>query len=580
MSKCTYRSLPDMKKARNRVDKPLLLVDKKEVPAAVQAYAKGRYFFIRTYGCQANIRDEEVMSGYLELAGFKRTDDETKADVAIINTCAVRENAEDKVYGEIGLFKAKAEKDHSFILAVSGCMMQEEGIAEKLTKTYPYVSLIFGTHNVPNLLNLLNDVIVSKKGLVDVESFAGEVVEGMPSVRLDDYKAYVNISYGCDKFCTYCIVPYTRGRERSRSEEAILAECQDLVDHGYKEITLLGQNVNSYGLDLKDGSNFATLLDKVASLDIPRVRFLTSYPSQFTDEMIAVMGKHDNILKWLHLPVQSGSDTCLKRMGRRYTREEYLALTKRIRAVMPDVALTTDIIVGFPNETAEEFNETLSLCEEVGYSAAFTFIYSPRRGTPAAAIKDNITDEEKHERFMRLTKVIEDSTSKHSLSMVGKTYQVLVDGPSKKDDDVLSGYASNGKLVNFKGPAYLKGALVPVLIKESHTFSLIGELVGDPLILKSQDVAYLLRHDPVMKEYLKLDEAVRNDPEIKALGDSFVESKKALALSIGDTKKYEAAKKTYEDILLKIKNHPLLANREALLETVTETLLEVRDMIR
>jgi hypothetical protein len=267
-------------------------------------------------------------------------------------------------------------------------------------------------------------------------------------------------------------------------------------------------------------------------------------------------------------------------MGRRYTREEYLALTKRIRAVMPDVALTTDIIVGFPNETAEEFNETLSLCEEVGYSAAFTFIYSPRRGTPAAAIKDNITDEEKHERFMRLTKVIEDSTSKHSLSMVGKTYQVLVDGPSKKDDDVLSGYASNGKLVNFKGPAYLKGALVPVLIKESHTFSLIGELVGDPLILKSQDVAYLLRHDPVMKEYLKLDEAVRNDPEIKALGDSFVESKKALALSMGDTKKYEAAKKTYEDVLLKIKNHPLLANREALLETVTETLLEVRDMIR
>lgn len=580
MSKCTYRSLPDMKKARNRVEKPLLLVDKKDVPAAVQAYAKGRYFFIRTYGCQANIRDEEVMSGYLELAGFKRTDDETKADVAIINTCAVRENAEDKVYGEIGLFKAKAEKDHSFILAVSGCMMQEEGIAEKLTKTYPYVSLIFGTHNVSNLLHLLNDVIVSKKGLVDVESFAGDVVEGMPSVRLDDYKAYVNISYGCDKFCTYCIVPYTRGRERSRSEEAILAECQDLVDHGYKEITLLGQNVNSYGLDLKDGSNFATLLDKVASLDIPRVRFLTSYPSQFTDEMISVMAKHDNILKWLHLPVQSGSDTCLKRMGRRYTREEYLALTKRIREAIPDVALTTDIIVGFPNETAEEFDETLSLCEEVGYSAAFTFIYSPRRGTPAAAIKDNITDEEKHERFMRLTKVIEDSTSKHSLSMVGKTYQVLVDGPSKKDDDVLSGYASNGKLVNFRGPAYLKGALVPVIIKESHTFSLIGELVGDPLLLKTQDVAYLLRHDPIMKEYLKLDEAVRNDTEIKALGDSFVESKKALALSMGDAKKYEAAKKVYEDVLTKIKNHPLLANREALLETVTETLLEVRDTIR
>lgn len=580
MSKCVYRSLPDMKKARNRVDKPLLLLDKKEVPLAVKNYAEGRRFFIRTYGCQANIRDEEIMAGYLSLAGFKRTDNESEASVAIINTCAVRENAEDKVYGEIGLFKANAEKDHSFILAVSGCMMQEEGVAEKLTKTYPYVSLIFGTHNVSHLLDLLNDVILSKKSLVDVESFPGDVVEGMPSVRLDDYKAFVNISYGCDKFCTYCIVPYTRGRERSRSEEAIIKECADLAEHGYKEITLLGQNVNSYGLDLKDGTNFASLLDRVASMGIPRVRFLTSYPSQFTDEMIDVMAKHDNILKWLHLPVQSGSDSCLKRMGRRYTREEYLELVGRIRAKMPDIALTTDIIVGFPNETEEEFADTLSLCEKVGYASAFTFIYSPRKGTPAAAIKDDVSDETKHERFMRLTKVIENSTSAHSLTMVGKTFTVLVDGPSKKDDDVLSGYAENGKLINFKGPAYLKGALVPVLVKESHTFSLIGELVGDPLLLKAQDVAYLLQHDPVVSEYLKLDQTVRESPDIKKLGESLVDAKKNLALSMGDHEKYVAAKAQYETVLSSIKNHPLLSNRETLKGAVEETLLAVRDELK
>jgi len=580
MSKCVYRSLPDMKKARNRVDKPLLVMDKKEVPLAVKAFAEGKRFFIRTYGCQANLRDEEIMAGYLSIAGFSRTEDESEADLAIINTCAVRENAEDKVYGEIGLFKANTEKKPSFILAVSGCMMQEEGVAEKITKTYPYVSLVFGTHNVSDLLSMINEVLTSKKSLVDVESFPGQVVEQMPSVRLDDYKAFVNISYGCDKFCTYCIVPYTRGRERSRSVESIMAECRDLAAQGYKEVTLLGQNVNSYGLDLPSGIGFASLLDQVASLDIPRVRFLTSYPSQFTDEMIEVMAKHDNIVKWLHLPVQSGSDSCLRRMGRRYTREEYFALVDRIREKMPSIALTTDIIVGFPNETAEEFEETLSLCEKVSYASAFTFIYSPRRGTPAAAIVDNVSDEEKHERFLRLTKVIEESTSKHSLSMIGKVFSVLVDGPSKKDDAVLSGYAENGKLVNFRGPSYLKGSLVPVKIIESHTFSLIGELVGDPLLLKAEDVAYALQHDPVIHEYLRLDEAVRSSPEITALGDSFVESKKALALSVGDHIKYEAAKKAYENLLSRIHNHPLLTNREALQGAVEEALLQVRDSLK
>lgn len=580
MSKCIYRSVPTMKDARNRVDKAVLVNDERIVPEAVKRFAKGRKFFIRTYGCQANIRDEETMAGYLTLAGFTRTENENEASLAIVNTCAVRENAEEKVYGEIGLFKANHEKDPSFILAVCGCMMQEEGIAGIITKKYPYVDLVFGTHNVSDLLSLLNEVIVSKKRLVDVLSFPGQVVEGMPSIRLDNYKAYVNISYGCDKFCTYCIVPYTRGRERSRGPSAIIKECQDLVDRGYKEITLLGQNVNSYGLDRKDGTNFASLLEAVANLGVPRLRFLTSYPSQFTDEMIDVMARHDNIEKWLHLPVQSGSDSCLKRMGRRYTREEYLALVAKIRAKIPDIALTTDIIVGFPNETEEEFADTLSLCQEVSYSSAFTFIYSPRKGTPAAAIKDDVTMETKHERFMRLTKVIEDSTSKHSMTMVGQTYSVLVDGPSKKDDSVLSGYASNGKLINFKGPLYLKGAIVPVKVKESHTYSLIGELVGDPIVHKAEDFAYLLQKDPLISEYLRLEESIRNDPEIKEMGERLVESKKTLALSMGDHAKYEVAKKNYEELLNRIKSHPLLANRDALKGEVEEMLLSIRDGLK
>ncbi|MCI2111789.1 MAG: tRNA (N6-isopentenyl adenosine(37)-C2)-methylthiotransferase MiaB [Bacilli bacterium] len=580
MSKCVYRSLPDMSKARNRVDGPLFFEGEKKIPAEIGAYAKGRRFFIRTYGCQANIRDEEIMAGYLASAGFSRTENESEADLAIINTCAVRENAEDKVYGQIGVFKANADRNPSFILAVCGCMMQEEGVAEKLTKTYPYLSLVFGTHNVSDILSLLNEVIVSRKRLVDVKSFPGAIIEGMPSVRLDGYKAFVNISYGCDKFCTYCIVPYTRGRERSRRPEAILKECEDLAERGFKQVTLLGQNVNSYGLDFKDGTTFASLLDQVAGLDIPHVRFLTSYPSQFTDAMIDVMARHPNIDKWLHLPVQSGSDSCLKRMGRRYTREGYLDLVRRIRAKIPSIALTTDLIVGFPNETAAEFEDTLSLCREVSYSSAFMFIYSPRRGTPAAAIKDGVGSEEKHARFLRLSRVIEETTSKHSLSMVGGTYSVLVDGPSKKDPSVLSGYAPNGKLVNFKGPLYLKGAEVPVKIKESHTYSLIGEMVGEAIVHKAEDVAYLLRRDPLAKEYLRLDEAVRGDPEIKKLGEDLVSAKKAMALSMGRSEEYEAAKKTYEGLLRKIKNHPLLANRAALQGAVEDILLQVRDSLK
>jgi tRNA-2-methylthio-N6-dimethylallyladenosine synthase len=502
-----------------------------------------------------------------------------EADLALINTCAVRENAEEKVYGEIGLFKANKDKNPAFLLVLAGCVMGESGVAEKLMASYPYISLIIGTHDVSNILPLLAEVLEKKKSLVDVRSFAGEVVENLPSVRLSSFEAYVNISYGCDKFCTYCIVPYTRGRERSRRKEDVLKECKALVEEGYKQITLLGQNVNSYGLDFKDGTSFADLLQEVASLGIPHLRFLTSYPSQFTPEMIAVMAKNPNIDPWLHLPVQSGSTSCLKRMGRRYTREEYLALVQEIRKAIPSIALTSDIIVGFPGESEEEFEETLSLCREVSYSAAFTFIYSPRVGTPAAAMVQ-VPDEVKHARFDRLKAVIEETTSAHSASMVGKTYEVLVEGPSKKNDAVLSGYAANGKLINFVGPSYLTGALVSVKVKESHTYSLLGELVGDPVLEKAKDVSFLLHHDPLLKEYLSLEDALAKDPSIRRLGEELVSSKKELALSFGNEKTYPEKKKAYEEVLRQIQENPLLANEKTLQPLVENELLAVRDLLQ
>ncbi len=578
MGKCDYRSLPNMNEARKRIKEAERLIDHVEVSPLLKEFAKGKKFFIKTFGCQANIRDEEIMAGYLKMAGYSKTENPNEADLAIINTCAVRENAEDKVYGELGSFKSKCEKDKNFILCLCGCMMQEEGFAESILKKYPFVTLVFGTHNVHRLLPLLTDVLKSKKHIVDVESGPRELVEDMPSSRLSTSEAFVNISYGCDKFCTYCIVPYTRGKERSRKMEDILKECKGLVEDGYKQITLLGQNVNSYGLDLKDGTNFATLLEEVAKLNIPRLTFLTSYPSQFTDEMIEVMAKYDNIRKWLHFPVQSGSSSCLRRMGRRYTREEYLALVDKIRSKMPDIALTTDIIVGFPNETDEEFADTLSLAKEVGYSSAFTFIYSPRKGTPAALLKDETPDELKHERFNALVKVIEETTGNHSAKMVGNTYSVLVEGPSKKNAEVLSGYAENGKLINFKGPEYLTGCLVDVKVTESKTFSLRGELVGDPIVYKAKDVAYILSLDPLLKEYKTIVEALK-DPKYIELGLKLKKAKKDLAMSMGNKETYLKRKEEFLALKDEINNDPLIKNKEALSNEVGAYLERIRSIL-
>ena len=577
MSKVKIINKPCQKDAAKRPEVERVFANRK-VPEILKSFAKGRYFYIRTYGCQANVRDEEVMAGFLSEAGFERTYDQAKADVAIINTCAVRENAEEKIYGEIGSFKANHTKNKDFILIIAGCVMGEDGVGESLIATYPFISLVIGTHDVAKINDLIAEHLKEKKSIIDIRSFSSEVVENLPSVRLNDAQAFVNIAYGCDKFCTYCIVPFTRGRERSRHIEDVVAECKKLVDDGYKQITLLGQNVNSYGLDLKDGTTFAKLLEEVAKLGVPRLRFLTSYPSQFDDEMIDIMAKYDNIDKWLHFPVQSGSSSCLRRMARRYTREEYLERVAAIKKKIPDIALTTDIIVGFPGETEEEFLDTLSLAKEVGYSSAFTFIYSPRQGTPAA-IMEQVPPEVSHERFNRLKALVDDLTAAHSGAMVGKTYEVLVDGTSKRDSNVLSGYARNGKLVNFVGPAYLTGCFVKVKILESHVYSLKGEMVEDPLIAKARDVAFHMEHDALLKEYALLNDEISSDPEIKAMGEELVKTKKELALSMG-TDKHKEKKAQYELLLEKIHNHPLLQNRDALTERVESELISIRDSIK
>ena len=581
MGRVIYKSEPDMGKARNRVDSPKTVKEELSCSDRVREFASNKRYAIVTFGCQANVRDEEILSGYLEFAGFSKATDPFDADFVILNTCAVRENAEEKVYGEIGRYKAKAMKDKDFILAVCGCMMQEEGAARKIMASYPYVNLVFGTHNIHRILELLDESLARKKDLVDVISFQGDIIENLPSTRLDGYKAYVNITYGCDKFCTYCIVPYTRGRERSRAKEDIVAECKELVDQGYQEITLLGQNVNSYGKDFKDGTSFADILESVAELGVPRLRFMTSHPWDFTDEMIEVIAKHPNIMKCIHLPVQSGSTEMLRRMGRRYSREQYLDLVERLRKAIPDVALTTDIIVGFPNETEEEFQDTLSLAKLVKYNAAFTFIYSPRKGTPAAKLKDDVDDATKHRRFDELLKVIEEGVVYHSEKMVGKTYSVLVDGPSKKNQDVLSGYTENGKLVHFEGPSYLKGSIVNVLIEESHAFSMKGRLIDDPVIVLAKLAAKYLSKEKEAQRYLSSKEAFDSDPSVKALLKKIEETQKEMVVlaSKNEQEKAMDAKKRYDSLMEEYLNHPLVLNLQSSMEELEDLLTEVEGFL-
>ena len=471
---------PDLVAARNRQkSETVFLSASTSHLSEMEELGKGKKYYIHTYGCQANIRDEETMKGMLEGVNFTQTEDPSNADVIIINTCAVRENAEDKVYGEIGNLKKYRKINKKLVLGICGCMVEQPEILQILQDKFPEVNLYFGTHEIDQLLDLIYETYNSDIRLISIKSKQGEVIENSAVSRNNNYKAFVNIIYGCDKFCTYCIVPYTRGKERSRKFSDIMDEVRELKKQNYQEITFLGQNVNAYGKDLDEGHDFADVLEEAAKMGIPRIRFTTSHPWDFSSKMIEIIAKYDNIMKCIHLPVQSGSDEVLRLMGRRYTREHYLNLVSEMRNKIPGLSLSTDIIVGFPNETEEQFQDTLSLVDIVKYESAFTFIYSPRRGTPAAKMVDNVSYADKSRRFKELVKHLEVNIEKDAASYVGGTYKVLVDGISKTDDNMLSGYTESNKLVHFKGSNDLIGKIVNVKINESHTYSLLGELVNE-----------------------------------------------------------------------------------------------------
>ena len=431
-------------------------------------------YYIITHGCQANVRDSETMAGILEALGYSVGVDENDADVILINTCAVRQGAEEKVLGQIGALKRLKSNKPNLVIGIGGCMCQEESTVKTIIEKYRQVDIIFGTHNITSLPKLLFDVYKTKQRKVEVFSKMGDIIENVPVTRFQNHKAWVNIMYGCNKFCTYCIVPYTRGKERSRNAEDILFEVNELVKQGYKEVCLLGQNVNAYGKDLNNNYGFADLLNDVAKTNIPRVRFMTSHPWDFNDEMIEAIKNNSNIMPYIHLPIQSGNTTILKKMNRRYTREEYLALYDKLKTNLPNFAFTTDIIVGFPNETDEMFEDTISAVEHCKYDNAYTFIYSKREGTPAAIMEDNTPMEVKEERLQRLNERVAYYANLNNQKYKDKIVEVLVDGLSKRNSNVYSGYTPENKLVNFTGENINIGDIVKVKITEVMSFSLNG----------------------------------------------------------------------------------------------------------
>ena len=472
-----YFRKPSLKEAAERKKEIIINKNGLEVPSEMKNVGKDKYYYIRTYGCQGNEADSEVIAGILEFIGYKKADDVEKADVILLNTCAVRENAEEKVFGEIGALKKMKTTKPDLIFGICGCMAQQEHIVDKILKSYPQVDLVFGTHNIDRLPLLLKDALLNKERVVEVFSNKSEIHENLPVVRNNNLKAWVNIMYGCDKFCTYCIVPYTRGKERSRLKEDVLNEVRELKEKGYKEITLLGQNVNAYGNDLNKGYSFADLLKEVSDIGIERIRFVTSHPWNFTDEMVDVIASRENIMPYIHLPIQSGDDEVLRRMGRRYTYQEYKTLYNSLRKKVKNCSITTDIIVGFPGESEEQFANTLKAVKELEYDSAFTFIYSPRVGTPAAKMEDNVSEEEKKKRFNALVEVVGDSAKKRNDEYIGKALKVLVEGYSKKNKNILSGYSEENKLVNFKGKEDMIGKIVDVKITVSKTWTLEGEAI-------------------------------------------------------------------------------------------------------
>ena len=463
-------NIPDMKQEKSRNKESVEFVYNTPV---ISNKFNGKKYFIRTYGCQMNVHDSEEISALLENLGFEPVLEYEDADIIVLNTCAIRENAHDKVFGFLGLCKHLKESKPDLKIILCGCMAQEESVVKEIMDKHKYIDLVFGTHNIHELPNYLMNL---SDGLnIEVKSNEGNVFEiGETYKRDSKYVAWVNIMYGCDKFCTYCIVPYTRGKERSRKSEDILREVNCLKEKGYKEVTLLGQNVNAYGTDREDEISFASLLENVAKTGIERIRFVTSHPWNFTDEMIDIIAKYDNIMPYIHLPLQSGSNSILRLMGRRYTKEEYLSLYEKIKNRVKDVAITTDIIVGFPNETEEDFQETLDVVEKCKYDGAFTFIYSPREGTPAARMEDKIPKSVKEDRLHRLNEIVNKYSNMNNQKYLNQTVKVLLLGTSEKDENKLFGYTETQKLVNVACDKPLVGQIVDVKITEAKSFSLDG----------------------------------------------------------------------------------------------------------
>lgn len=432
---------------------------------------------IFTFGCQMNVHDSEVIAGLLRQLGYEEADDLTEANLLIFNTCCVRENPERKVFGRVGNLQRLKEENPKLIIAICGCMVQQPEQLERIRKELPHVNLVFGTHNIHRLPELLAQVKDTGEQLFEVWDTEGSIVEGLPAARLDGLKAFVNVIYGCTNFCTYCIVPYVRGQERSRKPKAIRREIEGLAAQGYKEVTLLGQNVNAYGKDLDEAVTFADLLRMLDGTGgIERIRFTTSHPRDMSDDLIGAMGDLDTVCEHLHLPLQAGSNRILNRMNRGYTKEQYISLVDRIRKRIPHIALTTDLIVGFPGETEEDFEQTLQVVEEIGPDSAFTFIYSPRPGTVAAKMEDQVPEEVKKDRIYRLIELQNRLSLQRNRSLVGSIQEVLIEGPSQTDPGKYTGRTRGNKLVIFTGPAD-RGLLMPIRITEAQTWSLHGELM-------------------------------------------------------------------------------------------------------
>ena len=442
--------------------------------AVRDALARPLGYHIVTLGCQMNVHDSETIAGMLDEMGMVPVATREEADLILYNTCCVRENAENKALGNVIWLKELKALKPSLIIGVGGCMMQEEGMDEKVRKMYPFIDLAFGTHNMYRLPELLLRVICEKQRAIEVLNEDGGICEGLPVHRRNDFSAYINIMYGCNNFCSYCIVPYVRGRERSRDQAQIIEEARQLADSGVQEIMLLGQNVNSYK---GGGAHFAELLYQIDRLDIPRVRFMTSHPKDISDELIACFGELKHLCPQLHLPVQAGNNRVLREMNRRYTREQYIESVKKIRNTCPEIGLTTDLIVGFPGETLAEFEDTVSLVDEVRYDAAYTFIYSPRPGTRAALMPDDTPMEEKSRRIQLLIEHQQAITTAVCQQQVGRVEPVLVEEVSARDAACVAGKTGRGHMVNFSGDASLIGRIVPVRITSAGKNTLRGTLV-------------------------------------------------------------------------------------------------------